>query len=223
VTLIALAVGLGALALVAPAAPPPVYAGATTVFVKLTDSKLTVAPSRVPVGTVVFRIVNKGKTARSFAIDGKRARTIAAGKSATLRVELRGRGPRALVSVGRRHGARLNGVLDIFEPCTNPATTTVSVQMAQEPGGITLSQTTIPCGVVTFVVTDVGTMVDSFQVFADYPQAQGSTRELRPGQTARLTVRFTEKGIGYYQSGDYPPGEPEFGGGDNEGGQLAIV
>lgn len=197
--------------------------GGTTVFVKLTDSKLVVRPSRVPVGKVVFKIANRGTTARSFAIGEKRKATIAAGSSATLTVDLRRRGPKNYVSIGRRHVPRLTGVLTVFEPCSHPTTTTVSVQMDHDRSGITLSQTTIPCGTVTFVVTNIGTMVDSLQVFADYPNARGTTPELKPGQAARLTIRFTEKSVAYYQSGDYPPGEPEFGGGDADGGSLDIV
>jgi hypothetical protein len=88
--------------------------------------------------------------------------------------------------------------------------------------GITLSQTTIPCGTVTFVVTNIGVLVDSFQVFTDYPHARGTTPELQPGETARLTIRFTEKSIAHYQSGDYIPGEPEFGGGDADGGSFKV-
>jgi hypothetical protein len=88
--------------------------------------------------------------------------------------------------------------------------------------GITLSRTTIPCGRVTFVVTNVGVMVDSLQIFTDYPHARGTTPELAPKETARLTISFTEKGVAYYQSGDYIPGEPEFGGGDADGGSFKV-
>ena len=95
--------------------------------------------------------------------------------------------------------------------------------MDHDRSGITLSQTAIPCGTVTFVITNVGSMLDSLEVFADDPHARGTTPELEPGQTAWLTIRFAEKGSAYYQSGDYPPGEPEFGGGDADGGTFSIV
>lgn len=219
----ALAAGLGALALAAPGAGLHTQSGATTVFVKLTDSSLTVAPRKVPVGIVVFRIVNNGTSARSFSIPGKRTPSIAAGRSGTLRVKLPARGPYGYASLGRHHAARLTGVLTAFVPCAQPATTTVAIQMDHDRSGITLSQTRIPCGTVTFVVTNIGTMVDSFQVFTDYPHAQGSTPELLPGQTARLTIRFTEKSIAYYQSGVYPPAESEFGGSAADGGSVDIV
>jgi hypothetical protein len=38
-----------------------------------------------------------------------------------------------------------------------------------------------------------------------------------------LTIHFTKKNIAYYQSGDYIPGEPEFGGGDADGATFRIV
>ncbi len=86
-----------------------------------------------------------------------------------------------------------------------------------------LDQPLLEFGTVTFVVTNTGDLIDSLQVFADTPQSAGTTPELTPGQTARLTVRFTVKGIAYYQSGDYPPAEPEFGGDYGEGGQLTVT
>jgi hypothetical protein len=209
------------LTLVAPAAGH-VQANAVTVLVRLTDSRALVTPSKVPVGRVIFKIANRGTAARSFTIAGRRTTAIAAGRSATLTVDLKGRGPREYVSSGR-HAARLAGVLTVFVPCSSPKVTTVNVRMDHDRSGITLSQTKIPCGTVTFVVTNIGAAVDSFQVFTDYPNASGTTPDLEPGQTARLTIHFTEKSVAFYQSGEYIPGEPEFGGGDADGGSVSIV
>jgi hypothetical protein len=55
----------------------------------------------------------------------------------------------------------------VFVPCTHPQTLIVDVQMDHGGSGITLSQTTIPCGTVTFAVTNVGAMVESLYVFTD--------------------------------------------------------
>jgi hypothetical protein len=219
---IALAAGLTAFAPAAPSATgQDQAAAAAVVVVKLTESQSTMTPSRVPVGPVVFRIVNRGKTARSFAIGRAGAASIAPGSSVSLRAVFSERGPHQYVSFGR-HVARLSGVLTTFVPCSHPQASTVRVRMDHDRSGITLSQTTIPCGTVTFVVTNIGVLVDSFQVFTDYPHARGTTPELQPGETARLTIRFTEKSIAYYQSGDYIPGEPEFGGGDADGGSFKV-
>lgn len=219
----ALATGLGALALASPAAASPMRAEVASVTVKLTDSRLTVTPSRVPIGPVVFKVVNLAHAPRSFSIAGKRTAAIAAGASARLRVAFATGGTRQYVSAGRRRTTRLTGVLAVFTPCADPTATTVGVQLGQDNGGLTISQTTIPCGAVTFVVTDTGSLIDSLQVFADYAGARGTTPELKPGQTASLTIHFAELGNAYAQSGDFPPAEPEFGGDYGEGVTLRIV
>lgn len=220
---VALAAGLGLLLAATAATAGDLKAQTTVVSVRLTNSSLIVAPSKIPTGPAVFRIVNKGTTARRFAIGDKRTPLIARGRSATLSVELSGRGPHPYVSTGTGRAARLSGVLTVFEPCLQPAVTSVNVTMDHDRSGIALSRSTLPCGTVTFVVTNIGLAVDSLQVFPDYPSAGGKTPELEPGQSARLTVRLPEKGIAYYQSGDYTPGEPEFGGGDADGGSIPIV
>jgi hypothetical protein len=220
-TSIALAAGLTAFALAVPLATGEDRAG-TPVVVRLTDSQATMTPGRVPVGPVLLRIVNRGRTTRTFVLGHARTPPIRPGSSVTLHTLLSTRGPHRYVSVGRQ-GARVSGVLDAFVPCLEPQASTIDVRMDHDRSGITLSQTAIPCGTVTLVVTNAGSMTDSLEVFADYPRARGSTPELDPGQSARLTIHFTEKGIAYYQSGDYPPGEPEFGGGDADGGLLTIV
>jgi hypothetical protein len=217
------AAGLGALALAPPATPSQVRAEVAAVTVKLGDSGLTVTPSRVPVGPVVFRIVNRSRVPRNFSIAGKRTAAIAAGASARLRITFATSGTRAYVSVGPRRRARLAGVLGVFAPCAHPTATTVGVQLGQDNGGLTISQTAIPCGAVTFVVEDTGSLIDSLQVFADYAGARGTTPELKPGQTASLTIHFAELGNAYAQSGDFPPAEPEFGGDYGEGVTLRIV
>jgi hypothetical protein len=223
VTKVALLTGFVFLALAAPAAGRHGEADATAVLVKLTDSTLVVTPRRVPIGQIHFKIVNRGTTQRSFAIGRQRKPVIGAGRAVTLSAALARRGPRTLVSTSRGRGERLTGVLDVFEPCTHPVTTTVDLKMDHDRSGLSLSRTTIPCGTVTFVVTNAGRLVDSLIVFAEFPAAKGSTPTLKPGETARLTIKFMEKGMAYYQSDEYPPSEPEFGGSDADGGAVPIV
>ena len=122
---------------------------------------------------------------------------------------------------GRR--GRITGLLDVLAPCPDPVATTVTVHMTQEPGGITPSQKSIPCGAVTFVVTNVGALIDDLWVFGALPAEKGVTTEIAPGQTASLTIQFVAKGIVYYQSGDFPPAESEFGGDAGEQGVLTIT
>jgi hypothetical protein len=193
----------------------------STVVVRITSATVEVAPVNVLAGPLVFKIANRGKVARDFAIGGKQTPQIAAGRSTTLTVNLT-KGFHTYSSVRRDHGGRVRGLLNVLEPCTNPVATTVIVQMHQTPGSITVSQSTVPCGNVTFLITNTGSMVDDLHVFADLPQEKGASPELNPGQTASLTIRFAAKGIAHLESGDFPPVELEYGG-DGEQAQLAII
>jgi hypothetical protein len=211
------------LVIASPAASGGGAPGSSLVAVELRDATLSIRPGRVPAGAVVFRIVNRGRAPRNLTIGRVHTSMIPGGRSGTLRADLRTRGPQGYASLGREHSRRLAGVLTVFVPCLHPAVTTVEVRMDHDRSGIMLSRSTIPCGAVTFVVTNVGLVPDSLQMVTDYPQPGAATPELAPGQTTRLTVRFTEKGIAYYMSGNYPPGEPEFGGSDLDGGAVRIV
>jgi hypothetical protein len=193
----------------------------STVLVRITSAAVEVAPVNVLAGPLVFRIANRGKVARDFAIGGKQTPQIAAGRSTTLTVNLT-KGFHTYSSVRRDHRGRVRGLLNALEPCTNPVETTVTVQMHQSPGSITVSHSAVPCGDVTFLITNTGSMVDDLHVFAELPQEKGASPELNPGQTARLTIRFAAKGIAHLESGDFPPVELEYGG-DGEQAQLAII
>src|SRR5437867_9430915 len=83
--------------------------GSFTVVVTITNSELKLAPSTVPAGSLVFKIVNKAKIARDFEIAGKKTPIIGIAKSATLRAKVTKR-PYRYVSVGPGH-ARLSGLL----------------------------------------------------------------------------------------------------------------
>jgi hypothetical protein len=194
----------------------------TTVEVTLENSTVILSPMAVPTGTVDFKIVNRSRLRRDFEVAGRKTPPIPAGKTATLNVRLRTQGPRTFASTTRSRPSRLTGVLDVFEPCTNPVATTVTVKMAQDMGGITVSQATIPCGTVTFVVTNAGTVTDSLQIFTEVPALAESTPELQAGRTATLTIRFVEKGVVFYQSGDFPPAEPEYSGDVLEEGHFIL-
>lgn len=194
-------------------------AGTTTVVVTMTAFKLELAPPTVPVGSVVFKVVNRGKIRRDFKIGGKKTPRIATGKSATLKVEFAKKGTYSYFSAGPDRAARLSGVLVVGEPCTHPAASTVSAKLTGAPIG--LSQATVPCGTVTFVVTNVGRVVHSFHITVpdstvDAPGGQGPP--LNPGQTVRLTVHFTVKGIAIYYCG-----EPEHDELYDESGYLSVI
>jgi hypothetical protein len=186
-------------------------------------SGIVFAPTAVPTGVVVFKVFNRTGAARDFGIGARRTGAIGAGRSRSLTVTLARRGSSTFSSLAAGGSTRLSGVLDVFEPCATPKRSRVEVQMAQGMGGISVSQSSVPCGTVTFVVTDSGTLTDSLQVFSQRPApwVAGQTAELQPGQTATLTLRFPAKGLVHFQSGDYPPGEPENG--FREVGMLALA
>ena len=68
--------------------------GRTTkkVTVTATEFKYKFSRTNVPIGTVVFTVVNKGKIAHDFKVLGKKTPTIAPGKSAKLTVRFTKRG-----------------------------------------------------------------------------------------------------------------------------------
>jgi hypothetical protein len=193
----ALAVGACAVG-VAGLAPAPAYArvqsGAATVVVTLTNAKLELVPATVPVGTVVFKIRNEGTIPRDFriGITGERTARIAVGKSAMLKVKFSTGASIFVLSYGAGGTAGLSNAFTVVASCTNPATSTVTVRMREAPERF--SRPTVPCGTVKFVVTNVGTIVHSFQINA--PGGHGP--RISPGQTVTMTVHLTTKGKVFY-------------------------
>jgi uncharacterized cupredoxin-like copper-binding protein len=61
---------------------------ATTVAVTAKEFKFVLSRRTVPHGTVVFKVVNKGKLPHDFKISGHKTALIKPGKSATLKVTL---------------------------------------------------------------------------------------------------------------------------------------
>jgi uncharacterized cupredoxin-like copper-binding protein len=73
----------------AAAAPSATATGpATAVTVTAREFKFTLSKTSVPQGEVVFTVVNNGKLAHNFWIDGEATPLISPGKSATLTVNL---------------------------------------------------------------------------------------------------------------------------------------
>jgi plastocyanin len=194
---------------------------ATTIAVRLTRAGASVDRSTVPAGTVVFRVTNRDTRTHRFSLIGNSTITIPAGKTARLELTFSRPGsyPYSSTAPGR---SLFRSVLNVVTPCTTPTASTVMVQLAQGNGGLSVSQTAIPCGQVTFVVSDTGTLPDNLHIFSEGPGPRASTPELAPGQTATATVELPYKGLVHIESGDYPPSEPEFGGDYGEEAQLTI-
>jgi hypothetical protein len=195
-----LALPIAAIGLAAAAFWVPAGAQAATpasVTATITNSRIVFAPSYAPTGTVVITVINRTKDRRDFGVGARRTPAIAAGRSERLTVTFSGSGERQFSSVaaaGSRHitgGSRLlTAALNLFEPCSDASATTVDVQIDQSAGGLTLSPTTVPCGTVTFDVTDVDTPNARLLVSAAAPPRSGLTAQLNPGATATFTIQF---------------------------------
>jgi hypothetical protein len=182
----------------AQATPVGARTGATVVLVTLGDATIGLAPSSVTAGSVVFRVVNKGRTPRDFEIAGRRTPPVAPGRSASLKVELTKR-PYRYVSRGAGRPAPLTGFVGVLAPCTHPTASTVKVTMTL--GQILLPHTTVRCGSVTFLVTNGQAAGDNHRFsLAISTLASGGVLapRLRPRQSARMTVTLPYKGKVYY-------------------------
>jgi uncharacterized cupredoxin-like copper-binding protein len=81
---IVLVVLVAALVAVPLASARPERRTATTVTVTMTEFKFALTKKSVPKGAVTFKVVNKGKIAHDFSINGKKTPHVSPGKSATL-------------------------------------------------------------------------------------------------------------------------------------------
>ncbi len=149
--------------------------------VTATEFKFRLSKRSAPTGTVIFTVTNKGKISHNFKIAGKKTPLLAPGHSATLRVRFskKGRYPYRSTVFGQA-AAGMKGVFSVVAPTPTPtpttttapapqttapyapptgpvgtANTTVTVVLSDNvfPGNIALSQTTMPSGKVTFVIT----------------------------------------------------------------------
>jgi plastocyanin len=142
----------------------------TRVAVIATDSKFTLSKGRAPAGVVIFTVTNRGKKHHDFKIAGQKTSLLAPGRSARLTITFskEGRYPYRSTVPGQV-AAGLKGVFSVvattttapYTPPTGPvgsAKTTVTVGLFDDITGnfghIDLSQTTIPSGMVTFVITN---------------------------------------------------------------------
>jgi plastocyanin len=148
----------------------------TRVTVGATEYTFTLSKHRVPIGTVIFTVTNKGKVSHNFKIGGKRSPLLLPGRSATLRVTFSKSGRYAYLStLPGQAAAGMKGVLTVgptagattTTPTATPTTTTVppstTVGAASTtvtvdlfdtngPPHIVLSQLTMQSGAVTFVI-----------------------------------------------------------------------
>jgi plastocyanin len=181
------------------------HAGAVTrVTVTATEFRFTLSRRTIPVGAVVFTVVNKGKLAHDFKLAGKKTHVLAPGKSTTLRVTLKKGRFVYLCTLPGHAAAGMTGVLVVgtapilttpgpqlaaTTTITGPATT-VDVDMYEYR--FALSQASVPAGKVTFVVTNKGVEVHNF----DIPGVKDGAF-LQPGATETWTVALAPQSYPY--------------------------
>ena len=197
----------------------PDSAATTTITVtagKPSEFRFTLSKTRIAApGTVIFKVVNKGKTSHDFTIFGKKTRTIAAGKSATLKVVFKKKGVYAFkcsidghARLGMKGSFRV-GVTKLPPPttttttttgptCANPQSSTINVDMFEYR--YTLSQNSVPvnsvqCGSVTFVERNMGGATHNIDFVG---VANGIGALLSPGQNGTMTLQL-KPGVVTYQ------------------------
>jgi nitrite reductase (NO-forming) len=170
----------------------------TTVTVAASEFKFKLSRKTAPVGTVVFKVVNKGKIAHDFKINGKKTPLLKPGKSATLKVAFKKKGHFSYLCTVPGHAALgMKGVFAIGTSAPPPKTTTKSTTPTTNPGpggtvkvsefeyGFTLSPSSIPSGNVTFVMTNTGTTTHNFDI-----SGVKAGPFLDPGKSATMTVNL---------------------------------
>jgi uncharacterized cupredoxin-like copper-binding protein len=186
------------------AAPQAASAAPTKVTVVASEFKFALSKRTVPVGKVIFNVVNKGKISHNFRIAGKTTKTLNPGESQTLTVTLKkGKSPYDCTLLGHAK-LGMKGVLAVgvkavpttpAPTTTTPTTTTTppptgtvgtaatTVQVGMFEYRFDLSQASVPSGQVTFVITNKGAEVHNFSINGVH-----SGKMLSPGQSETYTV-----------------------------------
>jgi hypothetical protein len=183
----------------------------TTVVVTVTDTHVKLSRVSVPPGLVVFDVGNRGRHRHRFQIAGNATPQLASGQTATLKIVFVRGGSYRFGSVGLP-----SGVLKVTpvaaapsqgpastgqttttsaQPCANPTSSTVTVTMTDKPvpDGYSFSPATIPCGTVTFVLTNNGRLGHGLELMDPRGQILPSSSTVGASQTASLTenLRYT--------------------------------
>ena len=187
----------------------------TRVTVAASEFKFVFSKRSAPIGTVAFTVVNRGKISHNFKIGGKVTPTLNPGQKATLTVIFKKKGRYAYLCTIPGHAAA--GMKGLFAVATAPvapppvtstsATTTTTapppptgtigsasttVQVGMFEYHFDLSQTTVPSGQVTFVITNKGNEVHNFSINGIH---KGTL--LSPGGTETYTVGLPPGGDTY--------------------------
>jgi uncharacterized cupredoxin-like copper-binding protein len=186
----------------------------TKITVSASEFKFVFSKRSAPIGTVVFTVVNKGKISHDFKIGGKKTTTLNPGQKTTLTVKFSKKGRYAYLCTVQGHAAA--GMRGVFAVATAPvappppATTTTTappppppptgtvgntattIQVGMFEYRFELSQSTVPSGQVTFVITNKGTEVHNFSI-----NGLRAGTLLPPGGTETWTIGLPAGGYTY--------------------------
>jgi len=185
------------------------------ITVSATEFKFKLTKLKVAAGTTVaFKVVNRGKISHDFKINKKKTKSLLPGQSQTIVVKFTKKGKYAfLCTIPGHASAGMKGVFGVGvaagpQPTVSTTTTTTTtppptttgtvgtgnttVQVGMFEYRFELSQTTVPSGQVTFVITNKGSEVHNFSVSGVH---QGKL--LSPGQSETYTVGLPAGQYGY--------------------------
>jgi hypothetical protein len=198
---------------------------AATVNAIVTDKGVTLSRSSLPVGTVTFRVTNRGLHRHAFRIAAEATPALAPGRSALLRIAFGQPGRVRYLVPGLPSGwLRLiaaapssPGVITPIQTataqptsaqplCASPVTSTVAVTMTDTtgPSGYTFSPATLRCGSATFVLTNTGKSGHGLDLEDPLGQILAPSPKVPPGQTLSVTIDLAY--VGTYAWADISAG-----------------
>ena len=193
---------------------------AATVNAIVTDQRVTLSRSSLAVGTVTFRVTNRGLHRHAFRIAAEATPALAPGRSALLRIAFGQPGRVRYLVPGLPSGwLRLiaaapssPGVITPIQTataqplCASPVTSTVAVTMTDTtgPSGYTFSPATLRCGSATFVLTNTGKSGHGLDLEDPLGQILAPSPKVPPGQTLSVTIDLAY--VGTYAWADISAG-----------------
>jgi uncharacterized cupredoxin-like copper-binding protein len=184
------------------------------VTVAASEFKFVLSKRSIPIGTVVFTVVNKGKTRHNFKIARKTTPNLLPGEKATLTVKFSKTGSYGyLCTIPGHAAAGMKGFLAVrakpvatkptptttAQPTGTVGTTASTVQVGMFEYRFDLSPadgqgvTSVPSGPVTFVITNKGNEAHNFSIVGIH-----AGTILPPGGTETYTVALP-RGRYHYQ------------------------
>jgi plastocyanin len=177
------------------------------VTVVATEYHFALSKQYVPVGTVLFKVVNKGQITHNFLIAGKLTKKLNPGRSQTLKVVFKKKARVAYFCTILGH-AKLGmegtfGVgVKVAKPKPPALTTTTTTQTTTSTATVgntattvqvgmleyrfDLSAASVPSGQVTFVITNKGQETHNFTI-----NGVKSGKIISPGETETYTVALS--------------------------------